>query len=229
MTTRSYTVHAVAAPPPLEGEFAGGPWAKAEEGNVDRFWPAGSDHRPDVRFRVLHDAANVYVRFQVADRYVRAVQTAYQGSVCTDSCVEFFVRPKAGAGYFNFEMNAGGTLLLYYIEDAARVPGGFAKFRPVPEEWARRIRVWHSLPAVIEPEMPGPVTWQVAYAVPVALFEAHTGPLGSIGGQTWRANFFKCADKTSHPHWATWSPITALNFHLPECFGELRLEEGLRG
>ena len=219
-----YTVKQTATSPALDGAFTAGAWGAAEEGRVALFHEKSSDHRPDVRFRVLHDNANIYVKFEVKDRYVRSVQTAYQGSVCTDSCVEFFVRPRAGCGYFNFEINAGGTLLLYYIENHARTPAGFEKFREVSAEWVRQVQIWHSLPAVVEPEMAVPVTWGIGYRIPVALFEAYTGPLGKISGQTWRANFYKCADKTSHPHWGSWAPITALNFHLPECFGELVLE-----
>jgi hypothetical protein len=37
----------------------------------------------------------------------------------------------------------------------------------------------------------------------------------------WRVNFYKCADRTSHPHWLTWAPVDspAPNFHLPDAFG----------
>ena len=36
-------------------------------------------------------------------------------------------------------------------------------------------------------------------------------------------NFFKCADDSSHPHWASWAPIgEALNFHQPQYFAPLR-------
>jgi len=218
-----YQVQRAAVPPTGEAFLDDPAWAQAEAGCVAAFRPEGSDHRPDVRFAVLHDATSLYVRFEVRDRYVRSVQTAYQGSVCTDSCVEFFVQPRPDRGYLNFETNAGGTLLLSYIEDATRTPGGFRKFRPVDAVWGRQIVVHHTLPAVVEPEMTGPVAWRLGYRIPVTLIEAHTGPLGPLDGQVWRANFYKCADHTSHPHWASWSPVTAFNFHLPECFGELAL------
>ena len=218
-----YTVQQTSTPPALDGAFAKGAWGTAEEGKVALFHAKSSDHHPDVRFRVLHDDSSLYVKFEVQDRYVRSLQTAYQGMVCRDSCAEFFVRPLAGKGYFNFEVNAGGTLLLYYIEDHTPAPGGFVKFQKVSAEWGRKVQIWHSLPAVVDPEIQEPVTWGIGYRVPMALFEAYTGPLGKLSGQTWRANFFKCGDNTSHPHWASWAPITALRFHLPECFGELVL------
>jgi hypothetical protein len=77
---------------------------------------------------------------------------------------------------------------------------------------------------VVEPEVAGPVTWQMRYKVPVALFEAFAGPVACGGGAVWRGNFYKCGDKTSHPHWLSWAPVTSLNFHLPACFGTLTLE-----
>ena len=217
-----YTIRRASSSLDLAAPFATGDWGTAEEGRVAHFWPTSSAHRPEVRFRVLHDDTNVYVKFEVQDCYVRSLQMAYQGMVCMDSCVEFFVAPRVGAGYFNFETNAGGTLLLYYIEDPTRLPaGGFVKYTPVPAACGRRVRIWHSLPAVVDPEIATPVTWGLGYCLPVTLLEDYTGPLGRLSGQVWRGNFFKCGDHTSHPHWAAWSPIAKLNFHLPECFGEL--------
>jgi hypothetical protein len=46
-------------------------------------------------------------------------------------------------------------------------------------------------------------------------------PLGPMSSQSWRDNFYKCGDQTSHPHWASWSPVDDLNFHLPRCFGTI--------
>jgi hypothetical protein len=213
-----YTVKRVEA-----GALEAVDFSRAEVGRVSNLRPESSAHAPETSFRVLHDGTNLYVRFDVRDRYVRSVQTAYQAPVCTDSCVEFFVQPKAGKGYFNFEVNAGGTLLLYYVEDPARTPQGLAKFTPVAEQWGRLVEIRSSLPRVVDPEIAEPVTWQVRYKVPLAVLEAYVGEVGRDGA-VWRANFYKCGDKTSHPHWLSWSPVSALNFHLPACFGELVLD-----
>jgi hypothetical protein len=45
-------------------------------------------------------------------------------------------------------------------------------------------------------------------------------------GVQWRANFFKCADKTSHPHWLTWNQVVnpVPKFHMPEYFGILEFQ-----
>ena len=56
--------------------------------------------------------------------------------------------------------------------------------------------------------------------------EPYIGTIGDVRGQTWRGNFYKCGDHTSHPHWASWSPIgEQLDFHQPEFFGELRFAD----
>lgn len=143
-----------------------------------------------------------------------------------DSCVEFFARPISERGYFNFEINCGGTMLLYYIEDPTREGPAFVKYTPVEQKIANGVKMFHSMPRVVDPEAGMPVTWVIQYEVPLALFETYLGPIGKLGGQAWTANFFKCGDETSHPHWASWSPIgTELNFHQPVFFGFLEFEE----
>ena len=195
-------------------------FSAAETGSVACRRPESSDHTPGVKFWVLRGQRYLYVRFDVDDRYVRSVQTEFNSQVCTDSCVEFFVEPKPGRGYFNFEVNAGGTLLCYHVEDPTRTPQGLAKATALTPEECRSVEIVSTLPRTVDPEIPGPVQWSVRYRIPLALFTAHIGEVDFE--HDWRANFYKCGDKTSHPHWMSWSPVSALNFHLPECFGTLK-------
>jgi hypothetical protein len=197
-------------------------WAAAETIEVAHFRPEGSDHRPRTRARLLHDGSTLFGRFRVEDRHVRSVHTRFGEPVYQDSCVEIFLQPKPGRGYLNFEMNAGGALLASHVTDHRRTPDGFAAFRRLTAEEGGRVRVRSTLPAVVDPEIAA--DWQVAFAIPVALLEGCVGPIGPLRGQEWRANLYKCGDRTSHPHWAAWSPVDALNFHLPHCFGTLRFE-----
>lgn len=219
-----YTVRSAATPPNLTGDWEGPVWSQAETLELTH-WYESPTHRPKVQARVLHDAQNIYVTFRVNDRYVRATREDYQASVCRDSCVEFFVRPKSNKGYFNFEMNCGGTLLLYYIEDPTFTPKGFRKFQEVPWELGKQIRVYHSLPKIVYPEIEEPTEWFVEYAIPLSLFEHYVGKLGALPGQEWKANFYKCADQTSQPHWVSWAPLSGpLNFHRPQDFQTIRFE-----
>ena len=211
--------------PKVSAAFDDPAWSRAETFTIARFHPQSSDHRPCTQARLLHDGHALAVMFRVADRYVLARSTQYQSPTHKDSCVEFFVRPRPDRGYFNFEFNAIGTLLLWYVEKPRGPDGSFEQYTAVPEDMARTIQVQASLTEPIPEEQPGPLIWTVSYSVPLALFEAFTGPLGALSGQTWRANFYKCADDSSHPHWGTWADIgDRLDFHQPDRFGEIVFE-----
>jgi hypothetical protein len=197
-------------------------WQHASTLEVAHFRPEGSAHRPRTRARLLHDADGLHGVFIVEDRYVRSLHTRFQDPVYEDSCVEMFLEPRTDRGHLNFEFNCGGALLASHVTDPRRVPGGFAAYRRLTDQDGRQVQVRASLPPVVDPEIGHPVTWQLAFFVPTRLLENYVGPLGPLGGQVWRANFYKCGDRTSHPHWAAWSPVDELNFHLPRCFGTLR-------
>jgi hypothetical protein len=63
------------------------------------------------------------------------------------------------------------------------------------------------------------VTWTLEFFIPLELLEKYVGSVGNVRGSEWKANFYKCGDETSHPHWVSWQPVPKLNFHMPECFG----------
>ena len=221
-----YRIHRTRRPPGFDGNWSGGVWADVQPLEIRHFHPAGSEHRPITQAKVLFDDACLYVMFRVQDRYVRAVAQEFQGRVWEDSCAEAFLQPRLDRGYFNFEMNCGGNLLLYHIRDPRRTPEGFADFNPVAAEQAAKMRVYHSLPARVDPEIQEPVEWFLEYGIPLSLFEPYIGETPRPAGERWRGNFHKCGDETSHPHWASWSPIgEELNFHCPEHFGVLEFAE----
>lgn len=221
-----YTIKRAAVTPELKGKWDGPAWSVADTAEVNHFHPQSNDHHPVTLARVLYDDKGIYVMFKVKDKYVRSTATGYQSRVCSDACAEFFVQPKPGKGYFNFEMNCGGQLLLFYITDPTRTTDGFKERKEVDWNLAKEIRIYHSLPAKVYPERKKDTEWRIEYFVPRELFEHYVGPLGDLAGQEWRGNFFKCADKSSHPHWATWAPIgEELNFHQPKFFGTMKLEK----
>jgi len=227
----TYWVRRTDVPPGLDGRWGGPAWRKAEVLRVGHFHPASSDQRPLTLAKLLHDDGHLYGMFRVRDRYVVCRHSGYQTPVYKDSCAEFFVRPKPDKGYLNFELNCGGGLLLYYISNCARKQNPadpddeFEAFTKVPEVVGSRVAIYHSLPVVVDPENQDKVEWLLEFHIPVSVLETYVGPLGKLAGQEWRANFNKCADESSHPHWASWSPIGAeLNLHQPDKFGVLCFE-----
>ena len=216
-----------AAPPPLDGAWDGPDWGRVPAAGVELFSPKSSDHRPRTRVKLQYDDAGLYLLFRVDDRYVRAVAGDPANQVCHDSCVEFFVEPVAGRGYYNFEFSCGGWMLAAYKESPAFLATGARDHGGHLGADARRsIRIQHSLPAQIDPEIAEPTTWTLGAFIPWSVFEPALGDVRPQPGATWRANFFKCGTKTSHPHWAAWSPKSGkVGFHEPALFGELVFDD----
>jgi len=217
-------VRAAGSRPRLRDGWDDPPWSTAEVLEVGHFRPEGSSHRPRTQARLLHVAEGLCGLFRVEDRHVLSVHTRFGDPVYRDSCVEIFLQPKPERGYLNFEMNAGGALRASHITDHRRTADGFAAFTNLTEEDGRRVGVRSSLPSVVRPEVTDPLGWELAFFVPKSLLEKYVGPIGPMSGEVWQANLYKCGDGTSHPHWASWSPVDVLNFHLPHCFGTLRFE-----
>ncbi|MDB5326838.1 MAG: hypothetical protein JWM57_2407 [Phycisphaerales bacterium] len=192
---------------------------------INHFHEKSSSHHPQVSVGLSHDDGTISLRFDVKDQYVLARATGHQTLVAGDSCVEFFVRPSEGQGYFNFEVNCGGTLLCYYITDWRRAPEGFVTFVPLTDADLEKIAIRAAMPQIVWPERREPTPWWVELDIPVAVLEQYVGTIGPLSGKRFRGNFYKCADSSSHPHWASWSPIgERLDFHQPSKFGELDFE-----
>ncbi|NKB67033.1 MAG: diguanylate cyclase [Candidatus Latescibacteria bacterium] len=215
-----YTVAAVDRLEPPAAQWERPQWERAQTLEVSHFPWEDSGHRPRTRARLLYDSHILGIIFQVEDRYIRAVAEKFQGNVCQDSCVEFFVAPLVGSNaYFNFEVNCGGTMLVRRCvpQDERRPDWQTAAL--TLEEGAS-IGMAHSLPRIVEPEMTEPTTWTLEYQVPFSLFTDYY-PIDRPGpGTAWRGNFYKCGDLTSHPHWGSWAPVGTPrpNFHQPAFF-----------
>jgi hypothetical protein len=225
MGVPEYTVHRASTIPSMNPAWDEPAWVGAETLEINNFRPESSNHRPRTYARLLHEPAGVHGIFQVQDRYVRAVRTQYQDEVWKDSCVEFFAQPKEGGGYFNFEFNCGGAFLCRHITNPDRSTGRIKEYVNVPVDLGRTIQVRSSLPPKTDPEIATALTWTLRFFIPFSLFESFIGSLGALAGQPWKGNFYKCAEESSHPHWAAWSAVDELNFHLPRCFGIIRFEK----
>jgi len=188
---------------------------------VDCFRPEGGDHRPLTQCKLLFDDHTILGIFRVEDQFIRSVHVGFQTDVWKDSCVELFIQPKNCSGYFNFEFNCGGALLASYVTDSRRVNGRLQGYTPLTRLDDAQIERFASLPPKVAPEIAAPLTWSLEFAIPLGVLENYAGSLGEIRGQSWRANIYKCGDETSHPHWASWSPLPARNFHDPASFGQI--------
>ncbi len=216
------TVKRIEKSPNIDANWNKFPWNSISPEQIKKHMGKMPKHMPDTQVKVAYDTAAVYVIFRVEDQYVRAVSDGYQSSVCKDSCVEFFFTPSddVSNGYFNFEMNCGGTTLFAFHQAVGK--DGMS----IPESEFKKIKFAHSLPRIVNPEIVTPVTWTVEYRIPVDILKKYCPVAVPAPGVVWRANFYKCADMSSHPHWLTWSSVDfpRPKFHLPEFFGTLKFE-----
>ena len=215
----AYLVKRSCRPVDLSAEWDSPCWQPAEVAEVANYLRPEQAFRPLVRAKLLYDDVSLCGLFEVRDQYVVARAQKDQDMVCKDSCVEFFVRPRNWHNYFNFEMNCGGVLLLY---DIINIHAG--NYREVPQSELDTVTRFHTLPRRITEEITEPVTWRLGFRIPLDLFAAHGELDRRLSGQTWHGNFTKCADLCSHPQTISWAKLPRRNFHMPECFGEIRFE-----
>ena len=220
---RTYHVVSLPAAPPAGSPFTVAPWADVTPLRLENFHIDSSNHRPSVEVKIATSPNHLHLCWEIKDQFVRSVETTMNGYVSKDSCVEFFFAPPESLGYFNLEINAGGIAHCSFIEDPRIVNGTFARRRMLNLDDLRQITIHSTLPPVIDPEIATPVTWELTTDIPLEVLRRYAGPALLLQGP-WRANFYKCADQTSHPHWASWASTGAKKwFHQPELFGTLML------
>ena len=180
-------------------------------------------HTPVVSVKLFINEDTLQVKFFLIDKYVKSEVTDFNGPVCTDSCAEFFFSVN-GNGYFNFEINAGGTVHSSFIRNCERTSNGFRDYTYLSEDDLRGIEIYSTMPKIVLPEIAQKTIWQLSYNIPLRTLEKYAGEFEIAVGTVWHGNLYKCADSTSHPHWLTYFPIIeGFNFHQPNFFGEIRI------
>lgn len=217
-----YTVNSLSGPVEINSQWNKEPWSTIPALEVDKHMGEKPDYKPGVQAKVAYDQEAVYVIFQVKDRYVRCMVDEYQGPVSRDSCVEFFFTPgtDVSAGYFNLEVNCGGTAVFKFQKVAK---DGQTK---IPKSEFENIEIAHSLPRIVNPEKEGSLTWTVEYRLPIDILKKYYQVVPPAPGVEWKANFYKIASESSHPHYLTWSFVDnpEPKFHMPEFFGTLKFK-----
>ena len=170
-------------------------------------------HAPQVSFHVAHTDKALVVLFDVKEDHVRAVSLEENGPVWEDSCVEIFLAIPGAEGYFNFETNCIGTKLA--SKRRSRTDADHFS-----DSLMDRIRCFGSMPHEPVDSEGREQSWWLAEMIPFELIGLDKAP------ESLRMNFYKCGDKTAHPHFLSWNPIDLPkpDFHRPEFFGELRFE-----
>jgi len=218
---KSYKVSKLKRPLTINGDWNKAQWKNIETIRIENYMGTIPPFKPTVEAKMMYDNDNVYVIFRVKDRFVRSLVQEYNGNVSGDSCVEFFFSPdsKLPLNYFNLEINAGGTPLIFYI-DHPYPSAGFVKLEASEIE---EIEIAHSLPSKVDPEITEPVTWTIEYRIPISMLAKFSKVTRPAPGVVWKANFYKTGSRTSNPNYITWNFVDNPNpnFHLPQFFGTL--------
>jgi hypothetical protein len=174
-------------------------------------------YTPEVHFRMAATKTALLLNYRVKEATVRAVAEADNGPVWQDSCVEFFCSPDSDGIYYNFECNCVGRLLIGSGSERN-------KRDHAPREVLESVLRYASLGTKSFEERPADGEWEVALVIPFTAFYRHH--ISSFAGKTFRANFYKCGDKLTTPHFLSWNPIeiSKPDFHRPDYFGTVIVE-----
>lgn len=178
-------------------------------------WPNEYPYQPLTSFSIAHSGTHIFIDFFVRCNYLRAVNSTDNSSVHQDSCVEFFVSPTGELPYYNFEFNCIGT-----VHAACRNSRHDGVLLTSPQ--LAKIKRLPSCGTKPFNELQGMFAWNLVVAIPLELMNVKYE--GEPIAMT--ANFYKCADLTSTPHFLSWAPIDTPepDFHRPEFFGTITLQ-----
>ncbi|GAB1452233.1 carbohydrate-binding family 9-like protein [Draconibacterium sp.] len=178
-------------------------------------WAAYS-YKPKLSFRIGHIGSEIWLKYYVTEKNILAKETRTNGEVYKDSTVEFFISLD-GKNYYNFEFSCIGTIHL------AHGPGrGNRMF--VDPGIIKNIEIESSLGNQPFEEKKGNFEWEMMIRIPVESFAFDK--IKSFNGLKATANFYKCGDETSEPHYVSWNPIGTENpdYHCPQYFGKVLFE-----
>ena len=172
-------------------------------------------YAPEVSLKMAHDSEKLYLKFYVTEAHILAQHSKPNTATHRDSCVEFFIDPDQSGSYYNFEFNCIGATHLAYGSDRYK-----RKFID-PQKIKNELFTESSLGTQTFKEKSGYFKWEMVIAIPSSIFVHH--PNLTFNNLHSKANFFKCGDDTTNPHYLSWNPINTPNpdFHRPEFFGNI--------
>lgn len=188
---------------------------KQEKLKIETLNWEGFKYQPEVTLAVSYSDHEIFLKYYIKENYFKAEKTETNQMVCEDSCVEFFVSPEDDGLYYNLEFNGIGTALL-------GTGTGRENSKRANPEIISKIRRQSSVGNKPVKETTGNFEWTLTVAVPFEVFFHHK--IKDLKGKTFRANFYKCGDMLSVPHYVTWNPVGTENpdYHQPEYFGTLK-------
>lgn len=164
--------------------------------------------------QVAYNDESIFIRLITKEKNFIALEKGPLGNPCQDSCLEFFFCPcEYDKRYFNVEFNSNGCMFLGIgsgINDLTRL---------IPFEGQE---VLFSPKIKLHPD-----GWEINYKIDYKFIKRFFPDFEISKCSTMRANFYKCSEKGSCPHFLSWNKVSSnpFTFHTQTDFGLIRLEK----
>ena len=168
----------------------------------------GNQYRPKVEFNLTYSDVGFHVHFDVFEKNPLARYTEHFSPVCRDSCVEWFINfdPKITGRYFNFEVNAKGTMDLAYRLNRY-------DYVMVTNEDIKALNIITKVKKD---------SWSVDYTVSFDFIKKYITDYEFKKGMILKSNVYKCGEDTEFEHYGCWSKVDS-DFHAPQYFEEMQI------
>lgn len=181
-------------------------------------WPDEYPYTPITSVDLAYADNGFYIRFRSRGKGLKAQFSEDGSPVHKDSCVEAFLKFPDAERYFNLEFNCIGTADCgYRVSREDNLPFTHQQYAMIDRVTSERQGMLFERPLGIH-------EFVVSLRIDYKLF----GLSSRVELPDYiLANFYKCGDETTVPHFASWMPVDAPHpdFHRPESFRPLYFEK----
>ncbi len=192
---------------PIESEA----WLGANEDSISLYpWEGYQTNAPITKFYILYDEKGIGIKFFSNEINPVGNANGMNTDVYTDSCVEIFLNaaPAQTDKYLNFELSVTGFMHL-----------GLGAGRYDRELQYIDFSSLHIQTRILEDNK----GWEAKFFIPFDLLKNYYPEISP----NWTGNFQKLCEDCEIPHLGCWNLIGTEkpDFHRPEFFGEITLEQ----
>jgi len=204
----------------IDGQLTESAWNQATQ--TDAFVDTMSGGRAPVnaKARVLWDDENLYVAFEVDDRFLKSQFSSLDDELWTEDCVEIMIDP-GGRGQNYFEMQVSPQGIVFDTRyDRRRVPAPKGH-----HTWNSGLQTSVNVRGTVNDDDQDQ-GYTAEIAIPWGAFNAGTPAYQRPApGATWRMNLYVMdVQEDGGQRAAAWSPPRVGDFHVPNQFGRLIFE-----
>ena len=205
----------------LDGKLSEADWAAAQLAGPFVSTMRGDKGEFQANAKVLYDAEQLYIGFQVADDLLRSSFSKKDEHLWEQDCVEVMFDPDGdGQNYFELQVSPAGVSFDTRY-DTRRQPRPFGDV-----EWDSQVQA-KALPDGTLNDEQADSGYTVEMAIPWGAFRAGGKPADPpAAGDSWRMNFFVMDLQKKRQRAVGWSPPMIGDFHTLNRFGRVLFTKG---